>query len=230
MEKFKGFDRGSGSVRLPEQFFTLLLPSIDDIDELKVTLYCLWRVQVREGDLLYLKEDEILSDQDFVAGFSESDDDSPSRIKKALERAVSRGSLLMTKTRGERSDHILYFANTERSLQAIRGLQSGLWDINDSISSAISTAPRESIFSVYEHNMGPLTPLLAENLYDLVDEYTEAAVVEAISIAVRNNARRLSYVEAILKRWMTDGRNGERGDPNDYRRYRKSKYGDEIET
>ena len=42
MQGFSGFPAGKQPVvRIPNTFFTELLPAIDDLAELKVTLYCL---------------------------------------------------------------------------------------------------------------------------------------------------------------------------------------------
>lgn len=66
--------------------------------------------------------------------------------------------------------------------------------------------PRPNIFQVYEANMGPLSPLIVDNLKDLVSDYGEDWVHDAIAEAVKNNVRRLAYAIAILKRWKQDGR------------------------
>lgn len=62
------------------------------------------------------------------------------------------------------------------------------------------------VFSVYESNIGPLTPMIADALLAAEKEYSEAWVVDSIGIAVQNNARRWNYCTAILERWKRDGR------------------------
>jgi len=48
--KFEGFPPGKTRlVRLPAQFFTDLLPRLDDPDELKLILFCFWALEQREG-------------------------------------------------------------------------------------------------------------------------------------------------------------------------------------
>ena len=64
MEGFPGFPDGElESVRLPDQFFSELLPIIDDLFELKVTLHCLWLVQQKQGDVRYITASELLADE-----------------------------------------------------------------------------------------------------------------------------------------------------------------------
>ena len=49
MNKFKGFTDSESFTQLPDTFFHQLLNQIDDSAELKVTLYCLWRVEHLDG-------------------------------------------------------------------------------------------------------------------------------------------------------------------------------------
>lgn len=58
----------------------------------------------------------------------------------------------------------------------------------------------------YESNFGMLTPMVGEQLKALVDEYGPDWVLDALSKAVNNERRKLSYVEGILKGWRTEGR------------------------
>ena len=51
MQRFNGFPPGKArTVAVPGQFFSELLPMIDDLAELKVTLYLFWALQQQEGD------------------------------------------------------------------------------------------------------------------------------------------------------------------------------------
>ncbi len=43
--EFKGFPAQSRLVRIPEVFFQEILPGIDDLDELRVSLYTLWYLE-----------------------------------------------------------------------------------------------------------------------------------------------------------------------------------------
>jgi DNA replication protein len=67
-----------------------------------------------------------------------------------------------------------------------------------------------NIFSLYEQNIGVLTPLIAEKLADAEKTYPAEWVSEAFSLAVSNNKRSWRYIEVILKKWASEGRdNGE---------------------
>jgi len=62
------------------------------------------------------------------------------------------------------------------------------------------------IFKAYEQNIGILTPMIGEKIKDALTIYPEQWIEEAIGIAVKQNARRWSYIEGILKRWEQDGK------------------------
>jgi len=63
----------------------------------------------------------------------------------------------------------------------------------------------ENVFTVYEHNIGVLTPMIADALKDAEITYGPVWICAAIQEAVASNARSWKYCEAILKRWSRDG-------------------------
>ena len=65
---------------------------------------------------------------------------------------------------------------------------------------------RPEVFRLYEENIGVITPMAAERLKDMEDEYPPEWIAEAFGQAVVSNARNLRYVEAVLRRWRDDGR------------------------
>jgi hypothetical protein len=65
--KFQGFEEGKKNFSaLPDQFFSELLPAIDDLNELKVTIYLLWSAY-RLGDFgAAFRLQDILLDEQFT--------------------------------------------------------------------------------------------------------------------------------------------------------------------
>ena len=74
------------------------------------------------------------------------------------------------------------------------------------------------IFRLYEQTIGPLTPILADELREAEKEYPAAWIEDAIRIAVKNNVRRLKYILAVLERMRAEGRYEQepRDDSEDY--------------
>lgn len=228
MKGFTGFPQKGRLIRLPVAFFSELLPAIDTLAELKVTLYCLWRLQQKEGQVPYLRRSEILADQVFMSGLGPREDDRRQALQDGLERAVARGTLLYVHVQGEKWEEDLYFVNTPRGQAAVEGIEKGEWAPRlDRTVPVDIVVERPNIYTLYEQNIGPLTPLIADSLHDLEQTYSREWIEEAIRIAVERNARKLSYVEGILKRWQAEGR-GEM-QQNDPRRFISGKYSDDIE-
>ena len=65
---------------------------------------------------------------------------------------------------------------------------------------------RPNIFTLYEENIGLLTPILADRLKEAERLYPDAWIGEAIEQACAYNKRSWGYIEAILKRWRDEGK------------------------
>lgn len=226
---FGGFPAGKVRfTRIPGPFFAELLPQIDDLDELKVTLYALWQLDRMEGDQRYLQFADFAEDAVFMAGLA-----GEAALRAALERAVQRGALLAAQLELDGQDRLFYFLNTERGRQAVQAVQAGDWRPSGDARFPIELAQeRSNIFALYEKHIGAITPMLADALKDAENEYPHDWVEEAVRIAVENNARSWSYIEAILKRWQEGGRDERRtqGDSEkDRRKYVEGEFSDYIE-
>jgi DnaD/phage-associated family protein len=85
---------------------------------------------------------------------------------------------------------------------------------------------------LYEQNIGLLQPLIADELRQAQRDYPEEWIEEAFRLAAEANARRWSYVRAILERWSTEGKSdgtSRRDSETDRRRYIEGKYADYVE-
>jgi DNA replication protein len=230
MQRFEGFPIKGRMIKVPGQFFGELLPLIDSLPELKVTLYCFWQLQQKEGQVRFLRKYDLLADEMFMSGMAARESDRRAALEEGLERAVIRGTLLHVQLHGDKADDDLYFVNTARGRAAVEGIEKGEWLPGpEPVVPPKLTVERPNLFTIYEQNIGPLTPHIADSLRDLEQNYPEEWVVEAIGIAVEQNKRSLAYCEAILRRWQTEGRGEGERQPDDPRRFISGKYGDEIE-
>jgi DNA replication protein len=191
MKTFKGFTDTESFTQLPDTFFHQLLNQIDDTAELKVTLYFLWRVEHMDGPFRALQQSEFDAKE---LGLSTDE------VHSGIERAVKRGSILKI----EKDTTSYFLLNSPRGRATAQAIERGNW-YPDVTGSAVPFE-RPNIFRLYEENIGPLTPFIADKLKDAENTYTEVWVAEAIEIAVTNNVRKLPYVESILKDWKENGR------------------------
>jgi DnaD/phage-associated family protein len=62
-----------------------------------------------------------------------------------------------------------------------------------------------SVFAAFEQEIGPLTPMISEELQDLIEDHTEQWVIASFREASTMGKRSLGYCKAILKRWKVEG-------------------------
>ena len=192
MTKFKGFTDSESFTQLPDTFFQKLLIEINNPAELKVTLFFLWRVQHMEGPFRALCQTDF---EEKALGLPLDD------IAAGLEKAVQRGSIIKSKHDAD----VFYFLNSPRGRAAAEAFSKGNWRESARIMSS-PVVERPNVFQLYEENIGPLTPMIADMLKDAEELYSDEWIAEALEIAVKNNVRNWKYVEAILKRWKEKGK------------------------
>ena len=224
MRAFSGFPPGKvRNASIPEPVFTEIVPLIDDLAELKLTLHVLWRLGQQRGKVRYLQHSDLASDQVLLAGLGE---EPTQALPAAIERAVERGTLLRVKAAiGEMVENV-YFANTPLGRAAVEAIARGEWP------DELDSAARPNIFALYEQNIGLLTPLIADQLREAEKEYPAEWVEEAFQEAVALNKRSWRYIRAILEHWRTEGRGertSQRTSETDRQRYMKWKHGESTE-
>jgi DnaD/phage-associated family protein len=208
MKGFSGFPPGkTRTIPVPSQFFTDLLPQIDHLGELKVTLHCFLRLSLKEGNIRYVRRAELLADSILMNGLSSYKHEAEAALNEALERATARGSLLHVEIESASGQEDLYFMNTPKGRSAVDAMTRGEWRPTTDDETPIEVlVDRPNVFTLYEQNIGPLTPLIADELRDLEGDYPAEWIEEAIKEAVANNARSLRYISRILENWQTQGR------------------------
>ncbi len=208
MKGFPGFP--DGKLRLtsvPNLFFSDLMPLIDDLAEMKVTLYAFWALSQQEGQVRYLRQNDFLQDPQLMKGLAASKAQAKDVLINAVERAVARGAFLHVNVESADGATDYYFLNTEKGRAAVEGITRGQWRPGEDDPAPISLlVERPNIFVLYEQNIGPLTPLIADELRDAEETYPVRWIEDAIQIAVQNNIRKWSYVLAILERWRQEGK------------------------
>ena len=229
---FAGFPSGKQpTTPVPDAFFTKVLPSIDHLGELKVTLYALWALGRQRGSRRCLRLEDLRRDRGLLDALALQGEDAQLSLQVSLARAVARGTLLRVDPSG-RGDEACFFLNSPRGRAAAEGLRKGAWSPDEEAPAVGWDAARPNIFGLYEQNFGPLTPLIAETLREAEATYPAAWIEEAMRIAVENNVRRWRYVQAILEDWRTKGRD-ERADLRQpgaaRRRYVEGDFADFIE-
>ncbi len=239
MKTFAGFPAKMRFTALPNLFFSALLPEIEDLAELKVTLHIFWTLYQKRGYPKYVTHGELAGDKTLMAGIShpsplgEGQSTPAEALRLALEQATARGTLLHATIEGESGGEDLYLLNTAEGREAISKLKNGqlvLEGVAVKVEPYVAVEESPNIFTLYEQNIGMLTPLLAEELREAEKLYPAPWIEEAFREAISLNRRSWRYIQRILERWATEGRaDGKAGryskaeiDPKDYFR---GKYG-----
>jgi DNA replication protein len=215
MKTFKGFTDSESFTQLPDTFFHQLLNQIDDAAELKIILFFLWRVEHMDSPFRALQESDFDAKE---LGLSADE------VRSGLEKAVKRGSILQSRHEAD----VFYLLNSPRGRAAAEAFANG--QLREPGGAGISSIPfeRPNIFRLYEENIGPLTPLIADALKDAEETYSAQWISETIDLAVKNNKRSWKYCEAILKNWKDEGR-GEKQDRRDNKKSRQRDIENKIE-
>jgi DNA replication protein len=212
MKIFSGFPAGKLQVTpLPNLFFSELMPAIDDLAELKVTLHIFWRSA--HSKTPYVRASDLRADRTLIQSLAASNAAPDQALTRALARAVERGTLLQWRT----ADDEWYFLNTERGRRAYEKIEQEA-PLRTPIPEPATVSTRPNIFALYEQNIGLITPLLADELKEAEREFPSEWIAQAIQLAVEHNKRSWRYVRGILERWKREGRGAKK----------KSWYGEEY--
>jgi DnaD/phage-associated family protein len=234
MKSFSGFPEGKiHFTSIPDLFFRNLLPVIDHPGELKTTLYAFWFLDHMEGAFRYIRRQNFHEDQDFMAGLAEDPQQARENLDESLARCLRRNTFIKAALELETGTEDFYFLNTPKGRAAVQAIERGEWRHSGDPSAPLELhAEAPNIYNLYEGNIGPLTPMIAETLKDAEETYPYKWIEDAVRIAVENNVRRWSYVDAILKSWQEGGRDertDRRDTEKDRRRYVEGEFSDFIE-
>lgn len=130
-------------------------------------------------------------------------------IWQPIERALSHGLLLRFTAATIDSEQQWYLLNTLENAAFVANIERGneppptyVWI--DKVQPRV-TLDRPTVFRLYEQNIGPLTPLVADRLIKAVELYPVDWIEAAISEAVAYNRRNWRYIARILENWLTEG-------------------------
>jgi len=232
MKQFTGFPARMQFTPVPNLFFSRLLPQISDMAELKTTLHILEILYHKRGYPRFVTYKELLANKSLMSSLSQITKPADEVLRNALGMATKRGTILHITLDKDGKGEDIYFLNTESDRQVIAKIQNGelrLPGLKAERQAYIETEELPDIYTLYEQNIGMLTPMIAEELREAERLYPETWVRDAIKEAVNQNKRKWRYIAAILEHWSTEGRgNGtyrrdfKKADPD---KYIKGRYG-----
>ncbi len=209
MKQFNGFPARTSYTPIPAAFFSQLLPEIEDILELKITLQIFRLLYPRKGFPRYVTLNELAADPLTKSALPESNRPANEIIRTVLDKAVARGTFISVNFSGNRGPETIYLLNTPADRAALEKIESGqvtLPEIKGHLNGERLVMNPPNIYTLYENNIGLLTPLIAEEIKDAEQQYPASWIEEAITEAVKANKRNWRYINRILERWSTEGK------------------------
>jgi DNA replication protein len=229
MIEFKGFPSRMRFTPIPNIVFSSLMPQISDVTELKVLLYILAIIYPKKGKLRFANEKELI-DQSGI----KSD-----KLQNSLTALIQKGALLRLEMGQVNPSEYAYCLNTDYNREILNNMVSGElvtpgFQLAKPISTSLNTERPADIFSIYEENIGMLTPLIADELKEAGKHYPEVWIRDAIKEAAALNKRSWRYISRILEHWSTEGKDdgAHRGYPKtnaDPDKYIRGKYGHMVQ-
>ncbi len=193
--KFSGIPPGSLKFTpVPNIVFSELLPLMDDVAQIQVTLHIFYLLSQKKGSPRFVTLKELRAD----ATLMQSLEFKSEQLKRGLEKAVACGALLQVEADGA----AWYFFNSPESRRALEKIENGELKLAADmrvIENDVQETP--NIFKLYEQNIGTLTPMIAEELKEAEQEYPPEIILHAFRSAAENNVRSWKYVSKILLDW-----------------------------
>ena len=201
-------------IPIPIELTSSLLKDIDSYDEFKCTLRIFSLIYSLQPKRIWLTFEELISDPVLRESIGTNNTQQTTEvILKGIYAAKNRKTIIIReKVKNQIENSIILIndkiSNELLSKKDIGNLQAGL-DLEQA-DFQIGNKNQSNIYTLYEDNIGHMTPLLAEELKLAEKNYPKIWIEEAFIEAVKNNIRNWKYISSILNRWQIEGRtNGE---------------------
>jgi len=235
MKQFNGFPARMEFAAIPRLFFSALLPEINDMAELKTSLHVMAALYRKRGYPRVVTLGELLDNASLMNSLKSFAKPPDEVLRGALKLATERGTFLHIAMERDAAGEDVYLLNDESGRQVAARIQSG----EVKIPGFKPVAPRyveagepPNIFTLYEQNIGLLTPIIADELREAEKLYPENWIVDAIKEATLLNKRNIRYIMKILQRWSSEGKSDgayQRDSKKGTDKYFKQKYGHMVQ-
>ena len=125
MSQFSGFPARMEFTSIPNYFLNVLLPEIDDIQELRATLHVMAALYRKKGQPRFVSYRELLGNDGLVKSLRGGGEAPEEALRRALQAASQRGIFIHIVLDSDGSAEDIYLLNTESDRKAAAGIESG---------------------------------------------------------------------------------------------------------
>jgi len=207
----KGLPFGVKYIPTPAPLFSTYLDKYESLEELKVLLKIIHSLYLKKDFPAFLHYDELISDPAILRIYK--NENINEKLIESLSQLEKKGIILLI---NENENNPRIFLNTEQVRNYIikEGIEKDFSHNKvDSNLTDFTSENQNPVITTYENNIGYITPIIYENIHNALKEYDEKDILDAIKIATENNVRNWKYIETILQRWTSEGK--ERGNRNE---------------
>jgi DnaD/phage-associated family protein len=209
MKQFGGFPAKTEYAGVPAVFFSTLLPEITDIGELKLTLHLFRILLQKKGIPRFVTFSELAGDVAVISSLGGNGTSPEEALRRALGLTVKRGTFLHVSLDNNGKTEDIYLMNTadgRRNVEKILRGEIRLPGLVVKQPPELTAIARPNIYTLYEQNIGLLTPMIAEELKEAEKLYPEKWLEDAFKEAVNTNRRNWKFISKLLEQWATEGK------------------------
>lgn len=204
---------------IPGTYVSQVMRLVEDTVELKTSLLLFYLLSASRDYPAYVTAEEFALKCSSLLGLQRDE------CSHGIDAAVERGVFLRAELHLDGADTTVFFANIESDLAAIEELKQRM----RRGAGAEPMPAVQNIFQLYEQNIGIVSPLIADELRDAQRTYPAQWLEEAFREAARARKLNWKYVNRILERWQSEGRDSGTHRPgsgaDDRDRYVKGRFG-----
>jgi len=205
----KGFPPGVKYIPTPAPLFSTYLEKYDSLEEVKILLKIIHSLYLKKDFPAFLFTSELLSDPTMLKIYNGSKENIIQKISDSLISLEEKGIIILI-TDEENNERIFINSDQVRKHIKRQGIEKDFsYHKYESEIVDLESEKRNSALILYENNIGYITPIIYENIHNALQQYDESDILDAIKIAVENNVKNWKYIETILKRWDSEGKEKE---------------------
>ncbi|MFQ5381444.1 MAG: DnaD domain-containing protein [Dehalococcoidia bacterium] len=204
--RFSGFPGLASATAIPNVFFSTVLPEISDVAELLAFMWVQRITQAQTGEVRFTTENELWAKDPVRRSFGRLSGGKEG-LRRGLEAAFERGTLLSLVLVSRKGREPIYFVNNPGSRRSITRARAG--DLAIRPGAAVVEQPakeKPNIYALYEEHVGTITPMVGERLAAAEERYAWSDIEAAFREAAELNVRNWRYIERVLERWEREGR------------------------